>query len=55
MHNKTIVIVANLDTRGEDFKLVRELIEERGHRAVFLDFSMEGVPFYQGDITEKAG
>ena len=51
MQRKTIVIVANLDTRGEDFKLVKDLIEKRGHRALFLDFSMQGVPFYPGDIT----
>ncbi len=51
MSKKTIVIIANLDTRGEEFKFVKELIERRGHRGIVLDFSMETVPFYPGDIT----
>lgn len=51
MSQKTIVIIANLDTRGSEFKFVKELIQSRGHRAVILDFSMETVPFFPGDIT----
>jgi len=48
---KTILIVANLDTRGSEFKMVKELIESRGHHALLLDFSMEQEPFFPGDIT----
>ncbi len=48
---KTILIVANLDTRGFEFKMVKELIESRGHNALLLDFSMEQEPFFPGDIT----
>lgn len=48
---KTILIIANLDTRGEDFVFVKELIEKKGHRAVLLDFSMEKEPAFPGDIT----
>jgi uncharacterized protein (UPF0261 family) len=48
---KTIVVIANLDTRGSGFKLVKELIESRGHNALLLDFSMEQEPFFPGDIT----
>ena len=48
---KTILIVANLDTRGSEFKMVKELIESRGHNALLLDFSMEQEPFFPGDIT----
>ncbi|HYW93788.1 MAG TPA: Tm-1-like ATP-binding domain-containing protein [Gammaproteobacteria bacterium] len=48
---KTIVIVCNLDTRGEEIRFVKELIESRGHRALFLDFSMEEPPPFPGDIT----
>ena len=57
MAKKTILIIANLDTRGAEFKMVKELIESRGHHALLLDFSMEQEPFFAGDITceEVAG
>jgi uncharacterized protein (UPF0261 family) len=50
MAKKTILIIANLDTRGAEFKMVKELIESRGHNALLLDFSMEQEPFFTGDI-----
>ena len=57
MAKKTILIIANLDTRGAEFKMVKELIESQGHNALILDFSMEQEPFFTGDITceEVAG
>ncbi|MDD2733856.1 MAG: Tm-1-like ATP-binding domain-containing protein [Desulfuromonadaceae bacterium] len=48
---KGIVIICNLDTRGEDIVFVRELIRGRGHTAILLDFSMEEPPPVPGDIT----
>jgi len=48
---KGIVIICNLDTRGEDIIFVKKLIEGRGHTAYFLDFSMEEPPPFPGDIT----
>lgn len=48
---KTILIIANLDTRGAEFKMVMEKIQARGHNTILLDFSMEQEPFFQGDIT----
>ena len=51
MPRKTILIIANLDTRGAEFKMVKELIESQGHNALLLDFSMETKPFFEGDIT----
>ena len=48
---KGIVIICNLDTRGEDIVFVRELIRGRGHNAILLDFSMEEPPPVPGDIT----
>jgi uncharacterized protein (UPF0261 family) len=57
---KTILIIANLDTRGEDFIFVKDLIKKKGHRAILLDFSMETKPPFSGDISceqvaEKGG
>jgi len=48
---KTVLIIANLDTRGTEFKFVKELIQSRGLNAILLDFSMEQEPFFMGDIT----
>ncbi len=50
-NKKGIVIICNLDTRGEDIIFVKRLIEKRGHNAYFLDFSMEEPPPFPGDIT----
>jgi uncharacterized protein (UPF0261 family) len=50
---KGIVIVCNLDTRGEDIVFVKELIRKRGHEAILLDFSMEEPPPFHGDIRTE--
>jgi uncharacterized protein (UPF0261 family) len=50
---KGIVIVCNLDTRGEDIVFVRELIADRGHQPILLDFSMEEPPPFPGDIRTE--
>ncbi len=48
---KGIVIVCNLDTRGEDVAFVKDLIRGRGHDPILLDFSMEEPPPFAGDVT----
>ncbi|TAK46940.1 MAG: UPF0261 family protein [Xanthobacteraceae bacterium] len=50
-HKKGIVIICNLDTRGEEIVFVKDLIAGRGHEAILLDFSMEEPPPFPGDIT----
>ena len=50
---KGIVIVCNLDTRGEDIVFVKRLIAERGHDPFLLDFSMEEAPPFPGDIRTE--
>jgi uncharacterized protein (UPF0261 family) len=54
MKTKGIVVVCNLDTRGEDIVFVKELIASRGHEAILLDFSMEEPPPFPGDITTES-
>ncbi|NKE67956.1 UPF0261 family protein [Ramlibacter sp. RBP-2] len=51
--SKRIVIVCNLDTRGEDILFVKDLIAGRGIEPVLLDFSMEEPPPFPGDITTE--
>jgi uncharacterized protein (UPF0261 family) len=50
---KGIVIVCNLDTRGEDIVFVKGLIASRGHEPILLDFSMEEPPPFPGDIRTE--
>ena len=50
---KGIVIVCNLDTRGEEILFVKDLIRSRGHEPILLDFSMEEPPPFPGDITTE--
>jgi uncharacterized protein (UPF0261 family) len=50
---KGIVIVCNLDTRGEDIIFVKQLIADRGHDAILLDFSMEEPPPFPGDVRTE--
>jgi len=50
---KSIVIICNLDTRGEDIAFVKQLIRDRGHEAILLDFSMEEPPPFPGDIRTE--
>lgn len=48
---KGIVIICNLDTRGEEIVFVKDLIRARGHEPILLDFSMEEPPPLAGGIT----
>jgi uncharacterized protein (UPF0261 family) len=50
-NKKGILILCNLDTRGKEIAFVKDMIEARGHRGIFLDFSMEEPPAFSGDIT----
>ncbi len=50
---KGIVIVCNLDTRGEEIVFVKDLIAGRGHEPILLDFSMEEPPPFPGDIRTE--
>ena len=50
---KGIIIVCNLDTRGEDIVFVKQLIAGRGHEPILLDFSMEEPPPFPGDIRTE--
>ena len=48
---KSVVVICNLDTRGEDIVFVKDLIRNRGHEAILIDFSMEEAPPLAGDVT----
>ncbi|MGB9299087.1 MAG: Tm-1-like ATP-binding domain-containing protein [Anaerolineae bacterium] len=48
---KNIVIVATLDTKGEEASYLKELIEKRGHKAILVDTNMGGEPSIKPDIS----
>src|SRR5665811_141696 len=51
---KTVVIVGALDTKGEDFRYVKELIEGQGVATLVVDFGVMGPPAFAPDITREA-
>lgn len=50
---KTIVIVATLDTRGDEVKFLRELIENKGLGVITIDVGVMGSPYMPGDFTRE--
>src|SRR4030043_2391123 len=46
----SILIVSSLDTKGQEVKFLKELIEQRAHKTVLLDMSMRGEPQIPADI-----
>ena len=47
---KTVAILGSLDTKGPDYKLIKDLIEERGHRTLVIDTSVIGDPYFTPDV-----
>jgi uncharacterized protein (UPF0261 family) len=50
---RTIVIVATLDTRGDEVEFLKELIENRGHNVITVDVGVLGSPQMPGDLTRE--
>lgn len=50
---KTIVIVGTLDTKGEEIRYVKELIEKRRQRTIVIDGGILGEPLFRPDITNE--
>jgi uncharacterized protein (UPF0261 family) len=51
--SKTIAIVCTLDTKGEEAKYLKELIEARGHKTILIDTNMGGEPAITSDISAE--
>ncbi len=49
----TVVIAGALDTKGEDFAFVKELIEEAGLATLVVDFGVMGEPAFAPDVTRQ--
>jgi len=50
---KTIAVIGTLDTRGEEIKYVKELIERKGHKAVVIDVGSLREPPWRPDISHE--
>jgi uncharacterized protein (UPF0261 family) len=50
---KTIVIVATLDTRGDEVEFLKGLIENKGHTVVTVDVGVMGSPHMVADFTRE--
>ncbi|TEU15391.1 MAG: UPF0261 family protein [Anaerolineales bacterium] len=51
--SKTIAIVCTLDTKGEEARYLKELIEARGHKTILIDTNMGGEPTITPDISAE--
>ncbi len=49
--SKTIVLVGSLDTKGPEFRFVRDLIQKRGFETLVVDFGVLGDPPFAPDVT----
>jgi uncharacterized protein (UPF0261 family) len=47
---KTVVIIGTLDTKGEEFAFIKELIEKAGLKTLVVDFGVMGEPAFKPDI-----
>jgi uncharacterized protein (UPF0261 family) len=51
--SRTIVIVATLDTRGDEVEFLKQLIENKGHRVITVDVGVMGSPHAPADFTRE--
>jgi uncharacterized protein (UPF0261 family) len=51
--SKNIVIAAALDTKGQEFQFLKELIEEQGVYTLTVDFGILGEPYYAPEISRE--
>ena len=48
-----VVIVGTLDTKGEEFKYVKDIIENEGLETVVIDVGVLGEPYFEPDIDRS--
>lgn len=51
--SKTVVLVGSLDTKGEEFAFVKELIEAKGLNTLVVDFGVMGQPAFAPEVTRE--
>ncbi len=53
MSEKTIVVLATLDTKGHEAQYLREQIERQGDKALVVDTGVVGTPAARADVTRE--
>jgi uncharacterized protein (UPF0261 family) len=53
MSGKTIVVLATLDTKGEEAQYVSDRVENYGNKALLVDTGVVGTPAAKADITRE--
>lgn len=46
-----VILLGTLDTKGQEFKYIKELIESTGVRTVVIDAGVKGKPYFPPDIA----
>jgi uncharacterized protein (UPF0261 family) len=49
----TVVITGSLDTKGEEFAFLKELIEKEGLQTLVIDFGVLGEPAFTPDVSRQ--
>lgn len=49
--SKTILLIGTLDTKGQEFAFVRDIIRNRGHEVLVMDAGVVGDPAFTPDVT----
>jgi uncharacterized protein (UPF0261 family) len=49
--SKSVVLVGTLDTKGTEFRFVRDLILQQGLETIVVDFGVMGDPSFKPDVT----
>jgi len=52
--SKTVVMVGSLDTKGQEYAFVKELIEAEGLKTLVVDFGVMGEPSFEPDVMRGA-
>ena len=48
---KTVLLIGTLDTKGEEYAFVRDVIQARGVNTLVMDIGTIGAPAFTADIT----
>jgi uncharacterized protein (UPF0261 family) len=51
--SRTILLLGTLDTKGEEYAYVRDLLQARGNEVIVMDLGIRGEPFFGPDIPAE--
>ncbi len=50
---KRVAILGTLDTKGQEFKFIKDIIEAQGVKTIVLDAGIKGKPYFEPDISRN--